>query len=175
MTEFEAITSQEQFDERIKSRLARERERWEKESGVEDLRAQLQAKDEEIAGVHASYKRQALEDHARNLMAARGVDENRAARAFRMLDFDDAESGQYNSPERAIEFQLSAIATDVPELLKRTEFALGSGTRIRGTDRPVLKREKEMTAEDLEHMSETEINQHWDEIQKVLAQPREQA
>ena len=34
---FEPITTQEEFDERIKSRLAREREKWEKERGVEDL------------------------------------------------------------------------------------------------------------------------------------------
>ena len=32
--EFETITTQEEFDERIKARLARERERWEKESNT---------------------------------------------------------------------------------------------------------------------------------------------
>ena len=41
---FEPITTQEAFDERIKARLARERERWEKEGNVADLKAQLQAK-----------------------------------------------------------------------------------------------------------------------------------
>ena len=48
---FEPITTQEAFNERIKARLARERERWEKESGTEDLRTQLAAKDEEIAAI----------------------------------------------------------------------------------------------------------------------------
>jgi hypothetical protein len=37
--EFEPIRTQEEFDDRIKARLARERERWEKESGVDDLKA----------------------------------------------------------------------------------------------------------------------------------------
>jgi hypothetical protein len=45
---FEPITTQDEFDERTKGRLAREREMWEKGSEAEDLRAELSAKDEEI-------------------------------------------------------------------------------------------------------------------------------
>ena len=52
---FEPITSQAEFDERIKSRLAREREKWEKQSGVENLKAQLNAKAQEIADLKNGY------------------------------------------------------------------------------------------------------------------------
>ena len=42
---------QAKIDEIVKQRVVRERERLEKESGVEDLKAQLAAKDEEVAQI----------------------------------------------------------------------------------------------------------------------------
>jgi hypothetical protein len=55
--EFEPINDQATFDERIKARLAREREKWEKESGSADLKAELQSKDEEIAQIRREHYR----------------------------------------------------------------------------------------------------------------------
>src|SRR5215211_4181059 len=79
---FEPITSQEQFDERIKARLAREREKWEKESRAEDLRGQLQAKDKELARAKSQYDVD-LELSRRGLDAA-----GKSERIKKLVDYD---------------------------------------------------------------------------------------
>jgi hypothetical protein len=59
MTENVEFTPEQQakIDEIVKQRVARERERLEKESGTEDLKAQLQAKDEEISQIRREHYR----------------------------------------------------------------------------------------------------------------------
>jgi len=59
MTEDVEFTPEQQakIDEIVKQRVARERERLEKESGVEDLKAQLAAKDEEISQIQREHYR----------------------------------------------------------------------------------------------------------------------
>jgi hypothetical protein len=59
MTENVEFTPEQQakIDEIVKQRVARERERLEKESGVEDLKAQLASKDEEISQIQREHYR----------------------------------------------------------------------------------------------------------------------
>jgi hypothetical protein len=75
---FEPISTQEEFDERIKARLAREREKWEKESDTEDLRAQLEAKDEEISQIRREHYRADVRRAVVDELVASGVTERGA-------------------------------------------------------------------------------------------------
>jgi hypothetical protein len=165
MSEFEPITTQEQFDEKIKARLARERERWQKESEssaeTENLKAELAAKDEEIAQIR---RERFLEDAQRDVraeLARRGVtDQGRQERVMKLLDFSEASDSSF------VLSQIDQVAKDIPELVRPR--GAGSG----GSSRPVLTQEKPLTREELESMSESEINSRWDQVKRFMAGER---
>jgi hypothetical protein len=146
---FEPITTQAEFDQRIKSRLARERERWQKESGVEDLEAQIQAKDEEIATIKREHH---LENTRRALLQEldrRGVeDDGRRERVLKLVDLGAVEVRPGGEPDREhIVSQLDGVAKDVPELVRPR--GAGSG----GSKRPILDPPEEpLTREQVESM-----------------------
>jgi hypothetical protein len=150
--EFTPITTQEQFDEAIKGRLAREKEKWEKQTGTEDLRAQLASKDEEISEIRREHY---LEDTKRALMAelaSRGVtDEGRIERIMRHVDLGEIEATEGGRPSREhLLGQLDGVSRDLPELLRPR----GAGSR--GSHRPVVETEKPLTREEVEAMSPAE-------------------
>ena len=152
--EFTPITTQEQFDEAIKGRLAREKEKWEKQSGTEELRARLKAKDEEISNIRRGHY---LEETRRAVMAEldkRGVvDEGRRARILKHVDLDEIEATEDGTPSRQhLLGQLDGVAHDLPELLRPR--GAGSG----GSHRPVLETEKPLTREEVEKMPPEEQN-----------------
>jgi hypothetical protein len=167
---FEPITSQQEFDERIKARLAREREKWEKESGTEDLRAQLQAKDEEISQIRREHYRADVRRAVVDELAASGVtEEGRIERILRHVDFDAIEPADDGRPHfGSVRGQLVGVSKDMPELLS---YQLGSGSGI-GSKSPVLQREVPLTREEVEAMSESEINSRWDQIKAFMAEER---
>jgi hypothetical protein len=170
MTKFEAITTQEEFDERIKARLARERERWEKESGTEDLKAQLEAKDEEIAQIQREHYRADARRAIVDELGAHGVtEEGRIERVLRYVDLDEVEPGEDGNPYfGSIRQQLAGVSKDMPELLN---YQLGAGSGI-GSKKPVLTQEKPLTREEVEGMSESEINSRWEQIKAFMAGER---
>jgi hypothetical protein len=167
---FEPITSQEEFDERIKARLAREREKWEKEDGTTDLRAQLEAKDEEIAQIRQEHYRADARRAVVDELASHGVTEQgRIERILRFVDLDEVEPGKDGKPHfGSIRGQLSDIARDMPELLN---YQLGAGSGI-GSKTPVLQREAPLTREEVENMSEQEINSNWNRVKRFMAGER---
>jgi len=159
---FEPITTQEEFDERIKARLAREREKWEKESNTEELQQQLQAKDEEIAEIR---RKRFLEDAKRDVraeLARRGVtDQGRQDRVMKLLDFSEASDSSFALA------QIDQVAKDIPELVRPR--GAGSG----GSSKPVLQpQQKPLTREEVEGMSEQEINSNWNRVKAFLAGER---
>jgi hypothetical protein len=146
---FEPITTQEEFDERIKARLAREREKWEKESGTEELKAQLQAKDEVISDLkrehHLENTRRAIHEE----LASRGVtEESRVERVLKLVDLGAVEIRPGGEPDRGhVLAQIDGVASDIPELVRPR--GAGSG----GSKRPVLDPpEKPLTREEIESM-----------------------
>jgi len=165
---FEPITTQEEFDERIKARLARERERWQKESGAEDLKAQLQAKDKEIAELEKSHHLENTRRAVQEELASRGItDEGRIQRVVKLVDLDAVDVGPGGEPAREhILTQIDGVAKDLPELVRPR--GAGSG----GSSKPVLKTEPPLTHEELEAMSESEINSRWDQIKAFMAGQR---
>jgi hypothetical protein len=167
---FEPITSQAVFDERIKARLAREREKWEKESDTEDLKAQLEAKDEEISQIRREHYRADVRRAVVDELAAYGVtEEGRIERILRHVDLDAIEPAEDGSPYfGSVRRQLAGVSSDMPELL---EYQLGSGSGV-GSKRPVLTQEKPLTREEVEKMSESEINSRWEQIKAFMAGER---
>lgn len=171
MTEFEEIRTQEEFDARLGKRLAAERDKWERESGVEEVRTSMQAeldqlnaaledKDRELADTHKQHRLGELERYTKNLLAERGVDdEGRQKRVFKLLDLEGADTtDKYTTPEKAVEWQLAQIANDIPELLAPKQFSIGSGSGI-GSRKPVLTHEPALTEEQLAKMSPDEMAQ----------------
>jgi hypothetical protein len=147
---FESITTQEEFDDRIKARLAREREKWEKESGTEDLKTQLELKDEEISQIRREHFRADVRRAVVDELTASGVtEEGRRDRILRYVDLDAIERTDDGGPRLAsIRGQLADISRDLPELLS---YQLGAGSGI-GSKKPVLTQEKPLTREDVESM-----------------------
>ena len=163
---FEPIHDQKTFDERIKARLAREREKWDKESGTEDLKAELEAKEEEIAQIRREHYRADARRAVVDELAASGVtEEGRIERVLRYVDLDEIQPGEDGKPYfGSIRGQLASVSRDMPELLK---YQLGAGSGI-GSKTPVLQREAPLTREELESMSESEINSRWDQIKAFM-------
>ena len=167
---FEPIMSQEEFDERIKARLAREREKWEKESGSADLKAELQSKDEEIAQIRREHYRAEARRAIVDELGAHGVtEEGRIERILRHVDLGEIEPSEDGNPYfGSVRRQLASVSKDMPELLK---YELGAGSG-HGSKKPVLTGEKTLTQEDVESMSEAEINSNWDRVKRFMAGER---
>jgi hypothetical protein len=167
---FEPITTQEEFDTRIKSRLAREREKWEKESDTEELKAELAAKDEEISQIRREHYRADARRAVVDELGAHGVtEEGHIERILRHVDLDDIEPGADGSPHfGSVRGQLADVSRDIPELLS---YQLGSGSG-RGSKTPVLTGEKPLSREEVEGMSEKDINSNWERVKAFMAGER---
>jgi hypothetical protein len=167
---FEPITTQAEFDERIKARLAREREKWEKETSTDDLKAQIQAKDEEIAQIQReNYRADARRAVLDELAASGVVEQGRIERVLRYVDLDEIQPGEDGKPYfGSVRQQLADVSRDMPELL---DFKLGAGSGI-FSKKPVVRQEKPLSREDVESMSEEEINSNWDRVKAFMSGQR---
>jgi len=172
MTENVEFTPEQQakIDEIVKQRVARERERLEKESGVEDLKTALEAKEEEISQIRREHYRAGARRAVVDELAAYGVtEEGRQERVLRYIDLDEIQPGEDGKPYfGSVRQQLASISKDMPELL---DFKLGAGSGI-GSKKPVVTQEKPLTREEVEGMSESEINSRWEQIKSFMAGER---
>ena len=171
MTENVEFTPEQQakIDEIVRQRVARERERLEKESGVEDLKAELAQKDEEISQIRREHYRTNARRAVVDELGAHGVtEEGRVERILRYVDLDAIERAEDGSLHfGSVRGQLADISRDMPELLS---YRLGAGSG--GSKKPVLQREAPLTREEIESMSESEINSRWDQIKAFMAGER---
>jgi hypothetical protein len=161
---------QAKIDEIVKQRVARERERLEKESGVEDLKAELAGKDEELSQIQREHYRADARRAVVDELASHGVsDQGRIERILLYVDLDEVEPGEDGKPYfGSVRGQLASISRDMPELLK---YQLGAGSGI-GSRTGVLEQEKPLTREEVGSMSPDEINSRWDTVRKFLAGER---
>jgi hypothetical protein len=166
---FEPITTQAEFDTRIKARLQREREKWEKGSEVEELRAQLQARDEEISQIQREHFRADARRAVVDELASHGVtEEGRIERILRHVDLDAIEPTDDGKPYfGSVRVQLADVSRDMPELLS---YRVGAGSG--GSKTPVLTQEKPLSREEVEGMSETQINSNWERVKAFMAGQR---
>jgi hypothetical protein len=170
MTENVEFTAEQQakIDEIVKQRVGRERERLEKERGVEDLKAQLAARDQEISDLKREHD---LDNTRRALLQEldrRGVDdEGRRERVLKLVDLGAVEVRPGGEPDREqILKQIDGVASDIPELVRPRGAASGGSKRL------VLHDEKPLTREEIETMSESEINSRWDAVKRFMAGQR---
>jgi hypothetical protein len=172
MTEDVEFTPEQQakIDEIVKQRVARERERLEKESGVEDLKAELAARDEEILQIRREHYRADARRAVVDELAAHGVTaESHRERILRHVDLDAIEPDEDGKPHFGdVRSELVDVSRDMPELLK---YQLGAGSGI-GSKTRVLTQEKPLTREDVEGMSESEINSRWEQVKAFMAGER---
>jgi hypothetical protein len=152
MAEFKPIETQEELD-------ALFRERFKQFAGLKEentnLKAQLEAKDTEIADVRKSHFRQLAERGIKDILAERGVKEPaRIQRAIRLMDLDAIEPDNDGNPSFLhVQAQVDGVAQDVPELVApRSPSGAGSDKRLdfTKTDRP-------LTEEDLANMTPEEM------------------
>jgi hypothetical protein len=155
MAEFEPIHSQEEFDERLKGRLARERERWEKESVPKEradalseesshLGRELEAKERELRRLKAEHILE-MDLRARGLSGPVGGPKAQRIKSLVNLDVEDGEVED-------LALQLEALSKDVPELFEVPRGA-GSG----GSSKPVLAKDEALTREQIEELSPEEM------------------
>jgi len=161
---------QAKIDEIVKQRVARERERLEKESGVEELKAALEAKDEQISQIQREHYRADARRAIVDELGAHGItEEGRIERVLRYVDLDEVEPGEDGNPHfGSVRRQLASVSKDMPELLT---YQLGAGSGI-GSEKPVLTEEKPLSREEVEGMSEKDINSNWERVKAFMAGER---
>jgi hypothetical protein len=85
------------------------------------------------------------------------------------VDLGEIEPSEDGNPYfGSVRRQLASVSKDMPELLK---YELGAGSG-HGSKRPVLTQEKPLTREDVESMSEPEINSNWERVKAFMAGER---
>src|SRR5829696_4153597 len=160
---------QAKIDEIVKQRVARERERLEKESGVEELKVALEAKDEQISQIQREHYRADARRAIVDELGAHGItEEGRIERVLRYVDLDEVEPGEDGNPYfGSVRQQLASVSKDMPELLS---YHLGAGSG--GSSKPVLPREAPLSREEVEAMDESQINSNWDRVKAFMAGER---
>jgi predicted nuclease with TOPRIM domain len=138
MADFTPIETQEQLDAIVSKRVKEEKELREE---VENLKAQIEAKDAEIATLQKTYSLERELDK-------RGLDhplmQAKLETIKRLVDLESEED-----PAE----QIHSLSKQVPELFQVPQGA-GSGYFSKT---PVLEREKELTEEDIAKMSPEEM------------------
>jgi hypothetical protein len=141
---FEPIESQEQLDAIIAKRVKEQKALAEE---VENLKAQLESKDEEIADIKREHFLEDAQRDVRAELAKRGVtDAGRQERIMKLIDFSEASDTSFAVA------QVDDVAKDIPELVRPR----GAGSR--GSSKPVLGRtEPPLTEEDIAKMTPEEM------------------
>ena len=151
--EFSPITSQDALDAIISKRVKEEKELREE---VETLKAQIEAKDKEIATLQ--------KEHAVQWeLARRGLDSPLTAGKVETIK-SLIDLGSETSPAE----QLDSLSKRVPELFQVPQ-GTGSGYFSK---QPALDRERELTREEVEKMSPQDIDSRWDSVRKFMAGER---
>ncbi len=141
MTEEQKTFTQEEVDEIVKQRLAREREKLTKET-----EEQLQAKEDELKQVLAEQKKQDAERAVRQHLASIGIaEEGRQNRIMRHVDLEEVSEENPSTVSGA----LVSVRNDLPELFGDSRLG-GSGSG--GSEKRVLKEEPPLTREEIENM-----------------------
>jgi len=158
---FEPITTQEEFDDRIKTRLARERDKWSKEEGVTFVQAELDR-----------LKAANRDRDVREQLAANGfTDSAQQDRLLRLMDVDKMTSGDLRL-DVAVKAELASVSEAFPGILP-PEDAPSMGGGSGGSRNPVGGREEaELTKEQIEAMSSEERRENMGRIDRWLQRQR---
>ncbi len=170
---FTPITTQEEFDEAIKGRLAREKDRWEKSSGVANLRQELESKEEELSDIRREqYLSEARRAALARLEESGHTESGKTERILRHLDLDSIEADEEGNPNHlAVTNAIADVQKDLPELFDQGQ-RVQAGAGSRGAGKPVVETEKALTGEELAEMSPEEVATRWDQVRAFLGGER---
>lgn len=156
------INDQDEFDGIVKNRIAREREKWEKDSGISDAQERATKAEKDAYG-------RVLRRDARDVLKGMGVPENRHERIIGNATLPDkpGEDGEPDKPAIASAFK--DLHKEVPELFgegaRVEETALDTGGAGSDQDGP-------LTREQVENMSPQQVNSMWDRVSAFMAGER---
>lgn len=156
------IQDQDQFDGLVKNRIAREREKWEKESGIADAH-------ERANKAETDAYRRVLRRDARDVLRGMGVPDNRHERIIGNATLPD-QPGEDGEPDKAaITSAFKDLHGEVPELF-------GEGARVENTALDTGgsgdQGDGPLTREQVENMSPQEINSMWDRVSAFIGGER---
>lgn len=160
------INNQDEYDNIVKNRLTREREKWEKESGI------AEANERARTAEGAAYGR-VLKRDARDVLKGMGVPENRHERIIKNAALPEKPDKDGEPDRKAIEDAFKTLHGEVPELfgegVRVEETALDTGGSSAGGDQ-----DAPLTRERIEKMRPEEINEPsmWTRVQAFLAGER---
>lgn len=158
------INSQQEFDELVKGRLTRERQRWEKETNIDQYRQRAERAESDAFG-------RLVERDARDVLRSMNVPAARHGRILRLAELPTA-PGEDGEPDRkAITEAFKSLHGDMPEIYGEgatvQETALDTSTGDQDQDAP-------LTRERIEGMSAEEINEPsmWERVQRFMSGER---
>jgi transketolase len=159
-----SIENQEQFDALVKNRLTRERERWEKETNIDEYRQRAESAES------AAFSRVQSRD-ARQILHGMNVPKERHGRILKLAEMPTA-PGEDGEPDRKAMIEaFKDLHGDMPEVFGAeatvAESALDTSTGERDTDAP-------LTLARIESMDAGEINEPsmWERVQRFMAGER---
>jgi hypothetical protein len=158
------IETQEQFDALVKNRLAREREKWEKETNVDEYRQRAESAES------AAFSRVQSRD-ARAILHAMNVSKERHGRILKLADMPTAPGADGEPDRKALVEAFKSLHGDMPEVFGEgatvAETALDTSTGDQDTDAP-------LTLARIERMDADQINEPttWERVQRFMAGER---
>ncbi len=158
------ITNQGQFDEAIKDRLAREKDKWEKSVNIDEFRTRAEQAES------AAFSRVQARD-AKALLHGMNVSKERHGRILKLAEMPTA-PGEDGEPDRkAMVEAFKSLHGDMPEVFGEgatvAETALDTSTGDQDTDAP-------LTLARIERMDADQINEPttWERVQRFMAGER---
>ncbi len=160
------IENQEQFDQAIKDRLTREREKWEKETNIDEYKTRA-----EQAEANAFGRVQSRD--ARQILTGMNVPKERHGRILKLAELPTA-PGEDGEPNRkALVEAFKSLHSDMPEVfgegatVEDTALDTSNGDDADGKDAP-------LTRDRIESMDPDEINEPkmWERVQRFMAGER---
>lgn len=156
------IKDQDEFDGIVKNRIAREREKWEKESGISD------ANERANKAESAAYRR-VLERDARDVLRGMEIPSNRHERIISNAALPEKPGDDGEPDKAAIGAAFKDLHGEVPELFgegaRVEDTALDTGGSGDQGDGP-------LTREQVESMSPQQINSNWDRVKAFIGGER---
>lgn len=166
--------TQAQLDALIEKRIRRSRASWEKEyqekaeresmSEAERLKAELEDERKRAQSIQAEASRSLARAAALRMAVSQGIDANKAERALRLVDLDQAIDDNGAPDEDVIKAELTKLLDDFPELK-----ANASASVSRGGSEHAPGNRKPLTKEDVAKMPASELQERWSEVEALFA------
>jgi hypothetical protein len=162
------VNSQQEFDELVRGRLERARQKWESEGGLAEARDQAREAESRAEAAEARARERIIRRDARVILKDMGVSEMaRQDRILRLADFENIGDDEAGEPrEKDLRQALKAVYADLPEVFGEGASVLegaADATQGSASEAGLITSE-----EQIEAMSTEQINSNWDRISAFL-------